>query len=93
MKRLQQLTKKKELLEDYKKGIMQKIFSQEIRFKDDNGNNYPDWERKKFRQMVEIQFCKRDKNIGRILDVPFLELEKLILIDNKLKHIVISTSY
>ena len=23
---------------------MQKIFSQEIRFKDDNGNSYPEWE-------------------------------------------------
>ncbi|MGI2314653.1 restriction endonuclease subunit S [Staphylococcus cohnii] len=31
-------------LEEQKKGYMQKIFSQEVRFKDDNGNSYPEWE-------------------------------------------------
>lgn len=30
-------------LEEYKKGLLQKIFTQEIRFKDDDGNDYPDW--------------------------------------------------
>lgn len=40
------LKEKKSLLEEYKKGIMQKIFNQEIRFKDDNGNDFEDWEEK-----------------------------------------------
>lgn len=38
------LKRKHELLTEYKRGVMQKIFSQEIRFTDENGEAYPDWE-------------------------------------------------
>lgn len=46
-RRLTQLRRKQELLQTYKRGVMQKIFSQEIRFKGAIGSPLPDWERKK----------------------------------------------
>lgn len=51
---IRNLKSQKEELEKYKKGMMQKIFSREIRFKDGNGNDYPDWEIKKLEQVSKI---------------------------------------
>lgn len=41
-------------LEEQKKGYMQKIFSQELRFKDENGNEYPEWENKYLKELCLI---------------------------------------
>ncbi|MGX0131756.1 type I restriction enzyme, S subunit [Staphylococcus cohnii] len=52
---------KLEKLEEQKKGYMQKIFSQEIRFKDDNGNDYPEWESKKFLDIFKLAPSKNNQ--------------------------------
>ena len=42
--KISQLSRQLELLNQYKKGVMQKIFSQEIRFKNDNGEDFREWD-------------------------------------------------
>lgn len=54
-KKIAEIKQKKSLLELYKKGIMQKLFSQELRFKDENGKEFPKWEKKKLRDVVEFR--------------------------------------
>jgi type I restriction enzyme S subunit len=62
--RITQLTEKKEHLELYKKGITQKIFSKKLRFKDENGKDFPEWETKKLK---DIFSRKSIKNKGSLI--------------------------
>ncbi|EKE24929.1 MAG: hypothetical protein ACD_5C00354G0006 [uncultured bacterium] len=50
------------LLKEYRKGIIQKIFAQEIRFLDNDGNNFPDWEERKLEEIFDI-YAGKTKSI------------------------------
>lgn len=53
--RIELLQAKKEKLEAYKKGVMQKIFSQQLRFKADDGSEFPNWEERKLGEICKKQ--------------------------------------
>ena len=52
--KISQLTQKHALLSQYKQGMMQKLFSQQIRFKADDGSEFGEWEEKELKDVVEI---------------------------------------
>jgi type I restriction enzyme S subunit len=45
--KISQLTQKHQLLREYKQGMMQKLFSQQVRFKADDKSEFGEWEEKK----------------------------------------------
>ena len=58
------LTQKATLLSQYKKGVMQQIFSQELRFKDDDGQVFPEWEKKNISEVLKIGSGKDYKKLA-----------------------------
>lgn len=60
------------LLEEQKKGYMQQIFSQKLRFKDESGNDYPEWEEKKFSELLSYSSNGVDKKINKNNDIAYM---------------------
>lgn len=50
--KIEKLEEKQQLWETYKKVIMPQIFNQKLRFKDENGEEYPDWKEKKLESVI-----------------------------------------
>ncbi len=63
-----QLGQKKSLLEDYKKGCMQKLFTRELRFKDAHGHNFPDWEEKRLGEAL-FEHKKKSDGVENVFSV------------------------
>ncbi|ENU60694.1 Type I restriction-modification system, specificity subunit S [Acinetobacter guillouiae MSP4-18] len=62
--KISQLSQKHELLSQYKQGMMQKLFSQQIRFKADDGSEFGEWEEKKIRELfIEVKDKVLDQDI------------------------------
>ena len=77
--KIEQLSKKQELLGEYKKGLMQQIFSQAIRFKADDGSEFPDWEEKKLGGMIDIVVDNRGKTppVVKERNIPLIEVNAI----------------
>lgn len=63
--KIAQLSQKCELLAQFKKGVMQQIFSQELRFKDDKGQDFPEWEEKAFNHFLSLPVRERPLTVSR----------------------------
>jgi type I restriction enzyme S subunit len=67
--KINQLTRQKALLEQYKKGVMQQIFSRELRFRDGEGRAFGEWEYLKAKAVFKNQSNKNHKG-----DLPILAI-------------------
>lgn len=66
--KISQLTQKHQLLSQYKQGMMQKLFSQQIRFKADDGNEFEEWEYKLLHEIANKNSIKnKDGSVTEVL--------------------------
>ena len=81
--KINQLTQKHELLSQYKQGMMQKLFSQQLRFKADDGSEFREWEEKELKDIAEIN--PKSKKLPEsfiYIDLESVEKGKLLLQKN-----------
>ena len=83
-----------ELLKKYKRGLLSSIFSQKLRFKDDNGNDYPAWEEKSLNDIFDTvtdfvaagSFADLRKNVQYNEKPDFAQLVRTVDLKNNFKN-------
>lgn len=88
--KITQLSQKYNLLSQYKKGVMQQIFSQELRFKDDDGQDFPEWEDATLGEIGKFKSGTgfSDTEQGGTSGIPFYKVSDMNLVENKLEMLV-----
>jgi type I restriction enzyme S subunit len=73
--KISQFIQKHQLLSQYKQGMMQKLFSQQIRFKADDGSEFGEWDT----GLIRDVFTNKSKNFNPQIEknLPCIELEHL----------------
>lgn len=83
-KKIQQLKQKQQLLQQYKKGMMQKLFSQQIRFKDENGLDYPEWDERELGDILYYEqptkYIVNNTDYDDSYDIPVLTAGKSFIL-------------
>lgn len=74
--KITQLTQEHELLSEYKKGMMQQLFSQNPRFKADDGSDFENWKETTFSQIFNFHMtnsCSREKlsEQGEVMNIHY----------------------
>lgn len=66
--KIDELIQKHELLSEYKKGMMQQLFSQKLRFKADDGSDFEDWDDITLGEISSKSLAKnKDESISEVL--------------------------
>ena len=82
--KIEQLTKKEALLQEYKKGVMAKIFNQEIRFKAEDGSEFPEWEDSLLGDVLDYiqptKYLVKDTEYDNSYNIPVLTAGKTFVL-------------
>ena len=67
--KIRQLKRKHTLMQQYKKGVVQQLFSQQVRFKDDDGMDYPAWKEQRLGDFFERVTRKNKKDCKNVMTI------------------------